>query len=104
MGIAISAIVLGIMVTGEIRPKLIIAASLVGVFAIFHGHAHGTELPAGQNGLLYSIGFVVGTGLLHGIGIAVGLIHRWPLGKIALRGSGAFIATMGILFLWKAIT
>ena len=50
IGIALSAILLGVMVVGEIRPKLVIAALFVGFFAIFHGHAHGTELPAGQSG------------------------------------------------------
>ena len=67
IGIAVSAILLGVMVLGEVKPKLIIAAIMVGVFAIFHGHAHGTELPAGQSGLLYSMGFVIATGILHGI-------------------------------------
>lgn len=103
IGIAVSAIVLGIMVLAELRPNLIVAALLVGCFAIFHGHAHGTELPAGQSGMLYSMGFVIATGCLHGIGIATGLIHRWPIGKLALRGSGAFIAAMGVFFLWQAV-
>lgn len=103
IGIAVSAIVLGIMVLGEVRPKLIVATVLVGCFAVFHGHAHGTELPAGQSGLLYSMGFVIATGCLHGIGIVIGLIHRWPFGKLALRGSGAFIAAMGVFFLWQAV-
>lgn len=103
IGIAASAIVLGIMVLGEVRPKLIVAAILVGCFAVFHGHAHGTELPAGQSGLLYSMGFVIATGCLHGIGIGIGLIHRWPLGKLALRGSGGLIAAMGVFFLWQAV-
>ena len=103
IGIALSAILLGAMVLGEVRPKLYIAAILVGFFAIFHGHAHGTELPAGQSGLLYSMGFVIATGVLHGIGITIGTIHRWPAGKLALRGAGAFIAAMGIFFLWRAL-
>ncbi len=103
IGIAVSAIVLGVMVLGEFRPKLQIATILVGCFAIFHGHAHGTELPDGQSGLLYSIGFVLATGCLHGIGIAIGLIHRWPVGQLILRGSGAVISSMGVLFLWQAI-
>jgi len=92
------------MVFGEVRPKLVVAAVLVGFFAIFHGHAHGTELPAGQSGLLYSMGFVMATGILHGLGITIGLIHRWPTGQLALRGAGAFIALMGVLFLWKALS
>lgn len=103
IGIAVSAIVLGIMVLGEVSPKLSVAVILVGCFAVFHGHAHGTELPAGQSGFLYSIGFVVATGCLHGLGIGIGLIHRWPVGRLALRGSGAFITAMGIFFLWQAI-
>lgn len=103
IGIAVSAIVLGAMILGEVRPNLIVAAMIVGCFAVFHGHAHGTELPTGQSGMLYSMGFVIATGCLHCIGITIGLIHRWPLGKMALRGSGAFIAAMGIFFLWQAI-
>ncbi|MCI0432409.1 MAG: HupE/UreJ family protein, partial [Gemmatimonadetes bacterium] len=58
LGIAVSAIVLGLAVAGEARPHLWIAALLVGCFAVFHGNAHGTELPPGANGILYSIGFV----------------------------------------------
>jgi urease accessory protein len=104
IGIAISAILLGAMVLGEIRPRLVVAAALVGFFAVFHGHAHGTELPAGQSGLLYSMGFVIATGCLHGIGIGIGLVHRWPAGKLALRGAGGFIALMGVTFLWRALT
>ena len=103
IGIAVSAIFLGLMVLGEVKPNLYIAAAMVGVFAIFHGHAHGTELPPGQSGLLYSMGFVIATGVLHGIGITVGLIYRWPAGKLVLRGAGAFIAVMGMFFLWKAL-
>ena len=104
IGIALSAILLGAMVFGELRPKLVIAAVMVGFFAVFHGHAHGTELPAGQSGLLYSMGFVIATGILHGMGITIGLINRWPAGKIALRGAGALITIMGVTFLWKALT
>jgi urease accessory protein len=104
VGIALSAVVLGAMVLGEVRPKLFVAAALVGVFAVFHGHAHGTELPPGQSGLLYSLGFVVGTGCLHGIGITIGLINRWPAGRFALRGVGAIIAVAGGVFLWGALS
>ena len=103
VGIAVSAILLGAMVFGEVKPKLYIAAVMVGFFAIFHGHAHGTELPAEQSGLLYSMGFVIATGVLHGIGITIGLIHRWPAGKLVLRGAGAFITAMGFVFLWQAV-
>jgi urease accessory protein len=103
IGIALSAILLGAMVLGEVRPRLIVAAALVGFFAVFHGHAHGTELPPGQSGLLYSMGFVIATGCLHGMGIGIGLVHRWPAGRLALRGAGAIIAGMGLLFLARAL-
>ena len=103
IGIAMSAIVLGTMVFAEARLNIQLAMVIVAFFAIFHGHAHGTELPAGQSGLLYSMGFVIATGVLHGIGIIIGLIHRWPAGKLVLRGAGAFIAAMGMFFLWRAL-
>ena len=102
IAIALSAVLLGIMVMSEARPPVAVAAIMVGFFAVFHGHAHGTELPAGQSGLLYSMGFVAATGCLHGVGIAIGLIHRWPAGKIALRIAGAGVALGGVFFLWGA--
>ena len=104
IGIALSSVVLGTMILGEVRPKLAVAISMVGVFAIFHGHAHGTELPPGQSGLLYSMGFVIATGCLHGLGIALGLVKGLPLGRMALRGAGALIAVMGVVFLWRSLT
>ena len=103
-GIAASALLLGTMVCVEVRPKLIWAAVLVGVFGLYHGHAHGTELPAGQSGMLYSMGFVIATGCLHAIGIGLGLIHPFPAGRWALRGAGAGIAMMGLLFVWRALS
>jgi urease accessory protein len=102
--IALSAVALGFAVLREARPKLWIATIIVGFFAIAHGHAHGTELPAGASGVLYSIGFVIATGLLHALGIGIGLVHRWPGGRVALRLAGAVVATGGVFFLWKAIS
>ena len=103
IGIALSAILLGTMVATQARPPLWLAATAVGFFAIFHGHAHGTELPAGESGLLYSIGFVIVTGSLHATGIAIGLIHRWEQGRLALRGAGAVVGAAGVFFLWRAL-
>ena len=102
-GIAASAIGLGAAVALEARPPLWIAAALVGVFAIFHGHAHGAELPPGQSALLYSVGFVVATGCLHALGIAIGTAHRWPWGRTLLRVAGAGVAAGGVFFLWRAL-
>jgi urease accessory protein len=98
-GIALSAIVLGAMVALAAKPKLWIAAVIVGVFAIFHGHAHGTELPKSANALTYAIGFVVATGLLHLSGIALGFLVRWPWGRITVRTAGLAIACIGMAFL-----
>jgi urease accessory protein len=103
IGIAVSAIILGVMVGWEARPPLWVAAVVVGFFAVFHGHAHGAELPAGADALLYSIGFVVATGCLHAAGIGIGLIYRWPVGKVALRAAGVAVALAGVCFLWQAV-
>jgi urease accessory protein len=103
IGIAVSAIVLGAMVLAEVRPSLWIAAAVVAFFAVFHGHAHGRELPEGTSALLYSLGFVVATGLLHAVGILLGTAHRWAAGRQALRVAGAGVALAGIFFLWRAV-
>jgi urease accessory protein len=98
-GIAASAVVLGIVVALGSRPPIWIAAWIVGAFAIFHGHAHGTELPAAADAVSYAIGFVVGTGILHAIGITLGLATKWDLGKVAVRAVGGAIAVAGLAFL-----
>jgi urease accessory protein len=98
-GIALSAIILGAMVAFAARPPIWFAACVVGVFAIFHGHAHGTELPTAANPLAYSLGFVIATGLLHICGIAIGLLVRWPAGKVVIRLGGGMIALAGLGFL-----
>jgi len=103
VGIALSAFALGLAVATSWRPPLAVAALLVAAFAVFHGHAHGTELPEGQSGLTYSIGFVVATGLLHLAGIGIGVIHRWPAGQVMLRVLGAGVAVGGVYFLWRAL-
>jgi urease accessory protein len=101
-GIAASAILLGGAVLSEARPPIALAAALVAFFAIFHGYAHGTELPAGQSGLLYSMGFVMATGCLHGVGITIGTVHRWGWGQKLLRVAGAGVAVGGVFFMWRA--
>ncbi len=103
-GIAASAIVLGAAVAFEMRPPLVIAALIVGCFAIFHGHAHGTELPPGQSALLYSMGFVMATGCLHAVGIGIGTAHRWNWGRQFLRVAGTVVAAGGVFFMWRAFS
>ncbi len=103
IGIAISAVVLGIMVLAQLRPPLWAAALLVAFFAIFHGYAHGKELPEGTSALLYSFGFVVATGLLHLCGILLGEAHRWAVGQKAVQAAGGGVALAGLFFLWQAV-
>jgi urease accessory protein len=102
IGIAASAIVLGAMVAFAVKPPLWLAAVIVGAFAIFHGHAHGTELPDAASPVAYSLGFVIATGLLHAAGIALALVTRWPQGATLVRACGAVIAALGAVFLARA--
>jgi len=99
IGIAASAVALGLMVLFEAKPPIWASLALVAFFAIFHGYAHGAELPEGQSGALYSLGFVISTGLLHALGIGIGVIHRWPVGQASLRASGVAVALGGLFFL-----
>lgn len=102
VGIAVSAIALGAAVAWGWRAPLALAAVMVAAFAVFHGHAHGTELPLAADPIAYSLGFVVSTGLLHLCGIALGELTRWPWGGKAVRGLGALIALVGAVFLVRA--
>lgn len=97
--IAGSAIVLGGCVALAWRAPLWIAGILVGAFAIFHGHAHGTELPQAASPIAYAAGFVIATGALHLFGIGFGMLSRYPLGERAVRVCGAAIAVVGLAFM-----
>jgi urease accessory protein len=98
-GIAASALVIGVLIALALRPPLWLALLIVALFAVFHGHAHGTELPEAANALGYSIGFVLATGLLHLCGIAFALVDRLPHGKLAIRLAGSAIGLAGLGFL-----
>ncbi|MCP9845891.1 HupE/UreJ family protein [Synechococcus sp. Lug-A] len=104
IGIAVSGLVMGQMVLFELRPPFWLAALIVSAFAVFHGHAHGAELPAGSNALLYSLAFVIATGLLHLLGILLGETRRWPGGRRFVQGAGGVVALIGLLFLEQALT
>ena len=104
IGIALSAVALGLAVAMRWRAPLAVAALLVGAFAVFHGHAHGTELPDANHPLAYSAGFVVSTGLLHLAGVAFGSVARSTAGWTALRTAGGLIAAGGLWFLWRAVS
>jgi urease accessory protein len=102
-GIALSVIVLGAAIALDQRPPLALAGLLVAVFAIFHGYAHGTELPRQAGPLAYSAGFVVATGSLHLTGIALGLVVHLPNGLRVLRAEGSAIAAAGLYLAWRLV-
>lgn len=97
--IAASALVLGFAVALALRVPFWAAAIVVGVFAVFHGYAHGRELPDAASPLAYGVGFVVATGMLHALGILIGVTTRWRTGATAVRVLGAMIAGLGGMFL-----
>lgn len=99
VGVALSAVALGAMVAFSVRAPLWAAAGLVTLFGMFHGHAHGTEVPSAANPLSYGVGFVVATGLLHLAGILIGVLIRFPLGVRLVRACGVAVAAVGAFFL-----
>ncbi|MEK0444907.1 MAG: hypothetical protein RLZZ399_228 [Verrucomicrobiota bacterium] len=103
IGIALSGIILGGMVLFSCKVPLRLAGSMVSVFAVFHGHAHGRELPASASPVTYSAGFVFATGLLHLFGIVTGELSRWPWGAALVRGCGGLIAATGLGYLFRVI-
>jgi urease accessory protein len=103
VAIALSALILGVAVATRLRLPFAAAAVVVAVFAIFHGHAHGAELPSAANPLAYGVGFVVATGLLHVCGIAIGTLTRWPAGERLIQGLGVVIAALGCYFLAQSL-
>ncbi|MGB0722479.1 MAG: HupE/UreJ family protein [Gammaproteobacteria bacterium] len=96
LGIALSVVMLGAVILFKLRPPIWASFLIVGFFAIFHGHAHGLELPGNADPLAYSIGFVVATGLIHIAGILIGFVTHMPRGMALLRAGGAAIAAAGV--------
>jgi urease accessory protein len=104
LGIAASVIVLGAVVAFARRAPVAIAVALVGVFAIFHGHAHGTEMPLDATGGAYAAGFMLATALLHAAGIALGFaIGRIAHGRAAYQLGGSLVALAGVAILMHLI-
>lgn len=106
LGIALSIVALGLAIALRCEWPVAAAMTFVGIFAIFHGHAHGTETPVGASAVGYALGFVTATGLLHlsglvfGIGVAAGGLRY--SGQIT-QASGAALAMAGVLVLRGAI-
>ena len=97
LGITVSVVVLGSMIALDRHPPLWGAALIVAFFAVFHGYAHGAELPGQAGAVAYSAGFVTATGLIHVTGIGIGFVTRLPHGAGMLRVGGGAIAATGLL-------
>lgn len=104
LGIALSVCILGGLILGAVRAPIWLACAVVGLFALFHGYAHGMELPSAADPIGYSLGFVFATGLLHVAGIVLGMLDRMPRGVAFLRGLGGAVLAAGGWFLWAAST
>lgn len=91
VGIALSVVVLGAIVALGVNASVAAAMGIVGLFAIFHGHAHGTEIPESTSGITYALGFLIATGLLHLAGIGVGFL----IGKAGERHGALVFRTAG---------
>lgn len=103
LGVALSVIVLGSMILLDRRPPLWGAALIVAFFAVFHGYAHGNELPGQAGAVAYSAGFVIATGLIHVTGIGIGFVTLLPRGAGMLRVAGGAIAAAGLLLAGKLL-
>ena len=102
IGIGLSVVVLGLAVACGFHLPTAAAMALVGLFAIFHGHAHGAEMPETASGLAYGAGFALATALLHATGIVIGLgLGRAgaAIGRRALQTAGSAMALAGIAIL-----
>ena len=104
IGIALSVLTLGLLILFAVRAPLWVACAIVAMFGLFHGYAHGLELPSAADPIGYSTGFVLSTGLLHLIGIALGVLKVSKAGTLALRGAGGVIAVFGALFWMGLVT
>jgi urease accessory protein len=102
-GIALSVIVLGACIALDRRPPLWLAGLLVSFFAVFHGYAHGAELPSQAGAVAYSAGFVLATGLIHLTGIGIGFVTHLPNGLRVLRAGGAAISLAGLVLAWQLL-
>lgn len=113
VGIALSVMVLGGVIAFGYKAPVWLACVIVATFALFHGYAHGKELPSAADPIGYSTGFVLSTGLLHVFGIVIGLINGRALfreviwgerpGTWVVKGLGTLIALTGCLFLFQAV-
>ncbi|WP_416798743.1 nickel permease HupE [Ciceribacter azotifigens] len=98
-GIALTVAALGLLVAFDIKVPTPVAAAIVGVCALFHGHAHGTELPGMSSAAGYVAGFMAATILLHLIGIGLAYLRFGKAGQVVGRLAGAAVALAGAALL-----
>ncbi|MCR4376685.1 MAG: HupE/UreJ family protein [Rhodospirillales bacterium] len=101
-GIMGSIIVMGVVVALGRAMPMPLAMAMVGLFAVFHGHAHGTEMPVDASGALYGLGFAIATAMLHVSGIAAAVSAQKFARQVApvlVRIGGGIIATLGMAML-----
>ena len=101
-GIAASVLVLGIFIATAARLPLSASISIVGLFAFFHGFAHGAEMPATASGLFYGIGFILATAGLHLCGIGLGITAQRFSSQKMVRYAGGAIAACGVVLFFIA--
>ena len=94
-GIAGSVLVIGALIAFGTRLPVGVAMGLVGLFALFHGHAHGTELPGFAHPAAYGVGFVAATALLHAGGVGIVFLVRRHAARLPFRIAGALMAAVG---------
>ena len=99
MGIALSLLAFGIAIVAAARPAVWLGMALVAAFAVFHGHAHGAELPAGESGALYGAGALLATAALHAAGLGLGGLAARLRGGVALRMLGGALSAAGLMLL-----
>lgn len=103
VGIASSVLVLGLAIAADRRVPVALAMAAVALFAIFHGYAHGAEMPTVAEPVRYAAGFLTGTAALHVLGVIIGDISQhYARGKVLLRYAGGAIAGVGAWFLMAA--
>jgi urease accessory protein len=106
VGIAVSVIVLGAMLALGTKAPLAITMALAALFAVFHGHAHGSEMPLDTDGAAYGAGFLLASALLLVTGAAIGAIMG-SIGETRARTiyrlSGSLVAFVGLVVLVQAI-
>jgi urease accessory protein len=106
VGIALSVIVLGAIVALNVKASVAVALGVVGLFAIVHGHSHGSEMPLDSSGFEYGFGFMMATALLHTVGIGIGFpigILRKTLGKNVYRVVGGLASVAGAALLFASL-